>query len=255
MMSQPCWASSTQLVHSKNSRGMTLLHLAAAQGYAGLIQTLIRWRWVTNNHSRPFRGARRLTCPFLLCSTKHADSIDLELEVDPLNVDHFSCTPLVSGPYFVMQSSVHVLVCVTTSHWSLQMWACALGHTDAALVLYQWDPRALAIPDSLGRLPLNIARSRGHTRLAELLEQLQQSPQAPSQPVDTWMDRWRGGSEISRINNSHPSNSNSGGRDRQSTVQYVLGPDIFYFLQECEFEFLLNIHSDLLNIFPNLQNA
>jgi len=31
------------------------------------------------------------------CSTKHADSIDLELEVDPLNVDHFSCTPLVSS--------------------------------------------------------------------------------------------------------------------------------------------------------------
>ncbi|KAM9800114.1 calmodulin-binding transcription activator 1-like isoform 1-T1 [Syngnathus typhle] len=159
MMSQPCWASSNQLVHSKNSRGMTLLHLAAAQGYAGLIQTLIRWR------------------------TKHADSIDLELEVDPLNVDHFSCTPL--------------------------MWACALGHTDAALVLYQWDPRALAIPDSLGRLPLNIARSRGHTRLAELLEQLQQSPQAQSQPADTWMDRWRGGAEISRIHNSHSSNGNS----------------------------------------------
>ncbi|KAF7656581.1 hypothetical protein LDENG_00039070 [Lucifuga dentata] len=142
MMSQPCWASSNQLVHSKNSRGMTLLHLAAAQGYAGLIQTLIRWR------------------------TKHADSIDLELEVDPLNVDHFSCTPL--------------------------MWACALGHTEAALVLYQWDPRALAIPDSLGRLPLNIARSRGHTRLAELLEQLQQTPQAQGQPADAWMDRWRG---------------------------------------------------------------
>lgn len=35
-----------------------------------------------------------LFCRFL-CSTKHADSIDLELEVDPLNVDHFSCTPLV----------------------------------------------------------------------------------------------------------------------------------------------------------------
>uniref|UniRef100_A0A8C2Z121 Calmodulin-binding transcription activator 1 n=1 Tax=Cyclopterus lumpus TaxID=8103 RepID=A0A8C2Z121_CYCLU len=144
MMSQPCWASSNQLVHSKNSRGMTLLHLAAAQGYAGLIQTLIRWR------------------------TKHADSIDLELEVDPLNVDHFSCTPL--------------------------MWACALGHTEAALVLYQWDPRALNIPDSLGRLPLNIARSRGHTRLAELLEQLQQTPHAQGPPADTWMDRWRGDS-------------------------------------------------------------
>ncbi|XP_068172245.1 calmodulin-binding transcription activator 1-like isoform X1 [Antennarius striatus] len=142
MMSQPCWASSNQLIHSKNSRGMTLLHLAAAQGYAGLIQTLIRWR------------------------TKHGDSIDLELEVDPLNVDHFSCTPL--------------------------MWACALGHNEAALVLYQWDPRALAIPDSLGRLPLNIARSRGHTRLAELLEQLQQTPQAQGQPADTWLDRRRG---------------------------------------------------------------
>ncbi|XP_034022894.1 calmodulin-binding transcription activator 1-like, partial [Thalassophryne amazonica] len=152
MMSQPCWASSNQLVHSKNSRGMTLLHLAAAQGYAGLIQTLIRWR------------------------TKHSDSIDLELEVDPLNVDHFSCTPL--------------------------MWACALGHTEAALVLYQWDPRALAIPDSLGRLPLNIARSRGHTRLAELLEQLQQTLQAQSQPADTWMDRWRGESQTSGICNS-----------------------------------------------------
>ncbi|XP_072238626.1 calmodulin-binding transcription activator 1-like [Leuresthes tenuis] len=159
MMSQPCWASSNQLVHSKNSRGMTLLHLAAAQGYAGLIQTLIRWR------------------------TKHADSIDLELEVDPLNVDHFSCTPL--------------------------MWACALGHTEAALVLYQWDPRALAIPDSLGRLPLNIARSRGHTRLAELLEQLQQSPQTQGQPADTWIDRWRGASQTSGISKSSSPHPNS----------------------------------------------
>ncbi|XP_071385002.1 calmodulin-binding transcription activator 1-like [Centroberyx affinis] len=159
MMSQPCWVSSNQLVHSKSSRGMTLLHLAAAQGYAGLIQTLIRWR------------------------TKHADSIDLELEVDPLNVDHFSCTPL--------------------------MWACALGHTEAALVLYQWDPRALAIPDSLGRLPLNIARSRGHTRLAELLEQLQQTPQAHGQPTDTWMDRWSGESQPSGISDSPNPNPNS----------------------------------------------
>ena len=73
MMSRACWAKSKHLIHSKTFRGMTLLHLAAAQGYATLIQTLIKWR------------------------TKHADSIDLELEVDPLNVDHFSCTPLVSS--------------------------------------------------------------------------------------------------------------------------------------------------------------
>lgn len=105
------------------------------------------------------------------------------------------------------------------SAWSVhffgfpQMWACALGHTEAALVLYQWDPRALAIPDSLGRLPLNIARSRGHTRLAELLEQLQQTPQAPGQPSDNWMDRWRGESQTSGINSSPtPNHRNSGGK-------------------------------------------
>ncbi|XP_061629509.1 calmodulin-binding transcription activator 1 isoform X4 [Phyllopteryx taeniolatus] len=158
MMSRACWAKSKHLIHSKTFRGMTLLHLAAGQGYATLIQTLIKWR------------------------TKHADSIDLELEVDPLNVDHFSCTPL--------------------------MWACALGHLEAAVVLYKWDRRALAIPDSLGRLPLSIARSRGHTKLAECLEQLQREEQqqppaplpattrmsfspAPDTPAtDSWMLSW-----------------------------------------------------------------
>ncbi|XP_073795265.1 calmodulin-binding transcription activator 1 isoform X29 [Danio rerio] len=132
MMNRACWAKSKHLIHSKTFRGMTLLHLAAGQGYATLIQTLIKWR------------------------TKHADSIDLELEVDPLNVDHFSCTPL--------------------------MWACALGHLEAAVVLYKWDRRALAIPDSLGRLPLSIARSRGHTKLAECLEQLQREEQQQQTP-------------------------------------------------------------------------
>eukprot|EP00063_Salmo_salar_P027150 XP_014001985.1 PREDICTED: calmodulin-binding transcription activator 1-like isoform X6 [Salmo salar] len=158
MMNRACWAKSKHLIHSKTFRGMTLLHLAAGQGYATLIQTLIKWR------------------------TKHADSIDLELEVDPLNVDHFSCTPL--------------------------MWACALGHLEAAVVLYKWDRRALAIPDSLGRLPLSIARSRGHTKLAECLEQLQREEQQAPAPLppntrmsfsptphdaptsDSWMVTW-----------------------------------------------------------------
>ncbi|MGH0179673.1 UNVERIFIED_CONTAM: hypothetical protein FKN15_002162 [Acipenser sinensis] len=155
MMGRTCWAKSKHLIHSKTFRGMTLLHLAAAQGYGTLIQTLIKWR------------------------TKHADSIDLELEVDPLNVDHFSCTPL--------------------------MWACALGHMEAAVVLYKWDRRALSIPDSLGRLPLSIARSRGHTKLAECLEQLQrdeqQTPHLPPAPRmhfspgseaadESWMSSW-----------------------------------------------------------------
>ncbi|XP_031469393.1 calmodulin-binding transcription activator 1 isoform X6 [Phasianus colchicus] len=153
MMSRACWAKSKHLIHSKTFRGMTLLHLAAAQGYATLIQTLIKWR------------------------TKHADSIDLELEVDPLNVDHFSCTPL--------------------------MWACALGHMDAAVVLYKWDRRAISIPDSLGRLPLAIARSRGHVKLAECLEQLQrdeqtqlgqnpriQCPSSTDSSTENWVSQW-----------------------------------------------------------------
>ncbi|XP_042622743.1 calmodulin-binding transcription activator 1-like isoform X9 [Cyprinus carpio] len=163
MMNRACWAKSKHLIHSKTFRGMTLLHLAAAQGYTTLIQTLIKWR------------------------TKHADSIDLELEVDPLNVDHFSCTPL--------------------------MWACALGHMEAAVVLYKWDQRALAIPDSLGRLPLAIARSRGHTKLAECLESFQREEQqsgalttTPSMPfsqsteasaAEGWMNVW--GTETSSV--------------------------------------------------------
>ncbi|XP_054863357.1 calmodulin-binding transcription activator 2 isoform X2 [Amphiprion ocellaris] len=111
-----------RLHHSIRHRGMTLLHLAAAQGYTHLIHTLIQWRSV------------------------NSDSLDLEQEVDPLNVDHFSCTPL--------------------------MWACALGHQRAAELLYSWNSLALGIPDSLGRLPLAVARSRGHTRLAAALEEL-----------------------------------------------------------------------------------
>lgn len=91
--------------------------------------------------------------------------------------------------------------------FSMQMWACALGHLEAAVVLYKWDRRALAIPDSLGRLPLSIARSRGHTKLAECLEQLQREEQQPPGPLppttrmsfspapdsattDSWMASW-----------------------------------------------------------------
>lgn len=122
-----------RLHHSVRHRGMTLLHLAAAQGYTHLIHTLIHWRSV------------------------NSDSLDLEQEVDPLNIDHFSCTPL--------------------------MWACALGHQRAAELLYGWNSSALGIPDSLGRLPLAVARSRGHTRLAMALEELH--THACATPSDT----------------------------------------------------------------------
>ncbi|XP_077399561.1 calmodulin-binding transcription activator 2 isoform X3 [Vanacampus margaritifer] len=125
-----------RLQHSPRHRGMTLLHLAAAQGYTHLIHTLITWRRI------------------------HSDSLDLEQEVDPLNVDHFSCTPL--------------------------MWACALGHRRAAELLYGWSGVAIGIPDSLGRLPLAVARSRGHTCLAAALEELH--THAAASPVSTSPD-------------------------------------------------------------------
>ncbi|KAM4016471.1 calmodulin-binding transcription activator 1 isoform 5-T5 [Anomaloglossus baeobatrachus] len=209
MMGRACWAKSKHLIHSKTFRGMTLLHLAAAQGYATLIQTLIKWR------------------------TKHADSIDLELEVDPLNVDHFSCTPL--------------------------MWACALGHTEAAIVLYKWDRRAISIPDSLGRLPLSIARSRGHVKLAECLEQLQReehsqlgqnarlqcSPGAEAS-ADNWLHQWqseamnsqeaqKGVTVISNANTelrrprSEPSNyySTENPKDYPAAKKHKLNPEYF----------------------------
>lgn len=84
-----------------------------------------------------------------------------------------------------------------------QMWACALGHMDAAVVLYKWDRRAISIPDSLGRLPLAIARSRGHVKLAECLEQLQrdeqvqlgqnpriQCPSSGESNMESWVSQW-----------------------------------------------------------------
>ncbi|XP_067287961.1 calmodulin-binding transcription activator 1 isoform X9 [Pseudorasbora parva] len=192
MMNRACWAKSKHLIHSKTFRGMTLLHLAAAQGYTTLIQTLIKWR------------------------TKHADSIDLELEVDPLNVDHFSCTPL--------------------------MWACALGHMEAAVVLYKWDRRALAIPDSLGRLPLAIARSRGHTKLAECLESLQReeqqsgaltssasmpfSPSTEASAAEGWMNVW--GTETSSVGLKESSITSSASSSSSDLRRPRSEPSSFY---------------------------
>ncbi|XP_072255388.1 calmodulin-binding transcription activator 2 isoform X4 [Pyxicephalus adspersus] len=151
MMSQTCWVTSDLLAHEMSFRGMTLLHLAAAQGYARLIETLIQWRSI------------------------HSQSLVVELEVDPLNVDHFSCTPL--------------------------MWACALGHTEAATLLFRWDCRALSIPDSLGRLPLGVARSRGHVKLASTLEEMQRQEAAPGNFTELHSGSWHslmGGQEIGR---------------------------------------------------------
>ncbi|XP_078230198.1 calmodulin-binding transcription activator 2 isoform X16 [Callithrix jacchus] len=133
MIPRTTWKGPEHLAHGSPFRGMSLLHLAAAQGYARLIETLSQWRSVETG------------------------SLDLEQEVDPLNVDHFSCTPL--------------------------MWACALGHLEAAVLLFRWNRQALSIPDSLGRLPLSVAHSRGHVRLARCLEELQRQEASMEPPL------------------------------------------------------------------------
>ncbi|XP_038941414.1 calmodulin-binding transcription activator 2 isoform X4 [Rattus norvegicus] len=133
MIPRSTWRGPERLMHGSPFRGMSLLHLAAAQGYARLIETLSQWRSVETG------------------------SLDLEQEADPLNVDHFSCTPL--------------------------MWACALGHLEAAVLLFCWNRQALSIPDSLGRLPLSVAHSRGHVRLARCLEELQRQELSVEHPL------------------------------------------------------------------------
>uniref|UniRef100_A0A7N5K7F0 Calmodulin-binding transcription activator 2 n=1 Tax=Ailuropoda melanoleuca TaxID=9646 RepID=A0A7N5K7F0_AILME len=133
MIPRSTWRGPEHLAHGSPFRGMSLLHLAAAQGYARLIETLSQWRSVGTG------------------------SLDLEQEADPLNVDHFSCTPL--------------------------MWACALGHLEAAVLLFRWNRQALSIPDSLGRLPLSVAHSRGHVRLARCLEELQRQEASAEPPL------------------------------------------------------------------------
>ncbi|KAG3270081.1 calmodulin binding transcription activator 2, transcript variant X5 [Ictidomys tridecemlineatus] len=156
MIPRSTWRGPERLIHGSPFRGMSLLHLAAAQGYARLIETLSQWRSVETG------------------------SLDLEQEVDPLNVDHFSCTPL--------------------------MWACALGHLEAAVLLFRWNRQALSIPDSLGRLPLTVAHSRGHVRLARCLEELQRQEASiepslalspPSSSSDTGLSSVSSPSELS----------------------------------------------------------
>ncbi|XP_048258670.1 calmodulin-binding transcription activator 2-like [Haliotis rufescens] len=109
--------------------GLTLLHLAAALGYAKLISSLVRWRSDISN-------------------------LVLEYEVDAHSVDNHACTPL--------------------------MWACARGNIDASLTLYHINTGPLSICNKDGRLPLTVARSKGHHNLANQIEQLEQARlQAP----------------------------------------------------------------------------
>ena len=63
------------------------------------------------------------------------------------------------------------------------MWACALGHVESALLLYRWRPQCLKMSDSLGRFPLDVAKSRGHTPLANALVQISQEDPRSWAPI------------------------------------------------------------------------
>lgn len=55
------------------------------------------------------------------------------------------------------------------------MWACGLGHREAALVLYRWNHTALHIHNSSNQTALAYARAQGQTDLANEIENLEVS--------------------------------------------------------------------------------
>ncbi|GFY40286.1 calmodulin-binding transcription activator 2 [Trichonephila inaurata madagascariensis] len=93
-------------------------------------------------------GFSRLVCTLLHWRNENS-SLMLEREVDAMSQDKRGCTPL--------------------------MWACALGFTDVALLLYQWNRAAIKVSNNRGVTPLSIASERGHEMLVDQLEKLEHS--------------------------------------------------------------------------------
>ncbi|KAF8794629.1 Calmodulin-binding transcription activator 1 like protein [Argiope bruennichi] len=91
-------------------------------------------------------GFSRLVCTLLHWRNENS-SLMLEREVDAMSQDKRGCTPL--------------------------MWACALGFTDVALLLYQWNRAAIKVSNNRGVTPLSVAAERGHDMLVEQLEKLE----------------------------------------------------------------------------------
>lgn len=73
-------------------------------------------------------------------------SWQLDYEVDAHSMDLNTCSPL--------------------------MWACARGHLETAVTLYNWNKGPLHVFNSEGHLPLMVARRHGHHQLADHLDQI-----------------------------------------------------------------------------------
>lgn len=71
---------------------------------------------------------------------------------------------------------VHYLIIIANN--GTQMWACARGHKEVALLLYQWNKMALQISNDKGCGPLDSARTNGFTDLADQIERLEQAQSA-----------------------------------------------------------------------------
>ncbi|ELT99885.1 hypothetical protein CAPTEDRAFT_79120, partial [Capitella teleta] len=71
-------------------------------------------------------------------------SLVLEAEMDPVCLDEASSTPL--------------------------LWACARGHFEMAVILYQMNNSCLAICNRDGLLPITLCRMCRHDNLADVLE-------------------------------------------------------------------------------------
>ncbi|CAH1773474.1 unnamed protein product, partial [Owenia fusiformis] len=117
-----CTWQKNSTVHMTAEKGLTILHMASALGYTGLMHTLRKWRTENSN-------------------------LVLEYEMDTLGLDNNSCTPL--------------------------MWACALGKSESALVLYNWDRSALSVCNKDGIVPLTAARDHHHFNLADQIDRLE----------------------------------------------------------------------------------
>ena len=64
---------------------------------------------------------------------------------------------------------------------SLQMWSCARGKSEAALVLYHWNFIALYVCNKEGQVPLGVARVHGNEDLAGHVEHLEMMRQESRQ--------------------------------------------------------------------------
>jgi hypothetical protein len=54
-----------------------------------------------------------------------------------------------------------------------QMWACARGHRETAILLYRWNHTALNVRNLSAQTATDCARSNKHEDLAQEMEQLE----------------------------------------------------------------------------------